>query len=236
MKTTPIQEFGLQLTRFGFVNCYLVREPGGPGEPESFTLIDTLVSGSAEWICSVATEKMIPIRRILLTHAHGDHVGSVDAITAQVLDVEVAANRRALPLLQQPPDLSLEPGEAPGKIKGATPGIKSPVTHIVNAGERYGSLLAIDTPGHIPGHQSFLDERDGTLYAGDAILTLAGLVVAGYASGWKSIFNNFTWNKEVALASAHHLLDFPIERIASGHGPVREGGKKLLETTLAQLV
>ena len=39
-----------------------------------------------------------------------------------------------------------------------------------------GSLRVIDTPGHIPGHMSFLDERDGTLYAGDALTAIHGLV------------------------------------------------------------
>ena len=101
-----------------------------------------------------------------------DHVGSVDDLSAKLgpSNVELAASARSLPLLQQPPNKSLEPGEPTGKIKGGLPGIKARPTHLVTEGELYGSLRAIATPGHIPGHLSFLDERDGTLFAGDALI------------------------------------------------------------------
>jgi glyoxylase-like metal-dependent hydrolase (beta-lactamase superfamily II) len=222
MNNKRISEHGLQLTRAGFVNCYLVEESDG------FTLIDTGLAGWGEWILAVATENAIPIRRIALTHAHVDHIGSVDELTAVLLEPEVAASARSLPMLQQPANLALAPGEPQGKIRGGTPGMKSSVTHVLSHGELYGSLRVIDTPGHIPGHISFLDERDGTLYAGDAFLGLGGLTVNGYGTGLLSIFNNFTWNKEWALESARRLKDYQIRRFAAGHGAVRDGGPKTL--------
>jgi glyoxylase-like metal-dependent hydrolase (beta-lactamase superfamily II) len=42
-----------------------------------------------------------PIRRILLIHAHMDHVGSVDALAAQLPGVRLAAFERTLPLLRR---------------------------------------------------------------------------------------------------------------------------------------
>ena len=42
MKTTTVTANGYQLTRLGFVNCYLVREADG------FSLIDTGLPGSAD--------------------------------------------------------------------------------------------------------------------------------------------------------------------------------------------
>jgi glyoxylase-like metal-dependent hydrolase (beta-lactamase superfamily II) len=229
MKTTKINENGLQLTRFGFVNCYLVREADG------LTLIDTMLPGSTDWVFTVANELGAPIRRILLTHAHGDHVGSVDAMMDQLVGAELAASERSLPLLQQPPDLTLRPGEPRGTIKGSTPGIASKVTHLITEGELYGSLRAISTPGHIPGHLSFLDERDGTLYAGDAVIGMGGLIVAGWATGLAAIFNNFTWDKPLAMASAKKLLDYPIKRFATGHGKVREGGVDALAAVVKRV-
>ena len=85
----------------------------------------------------------------------------------------------------------------------------------------------------MPGHQSFLDERDGTLYAGDAVVGLGGLCIPGYAPWWFPPLNLATSSKRVALASARKLLDYPITRFATGHMGVREGGLSLLASIVA---
>ena len=230
MKTTPITANAFQLTRLGLVNCYLVRETDG------FTLIDTGLSGSGKDILAAASAHGGPIRRILLTHAHVDHVGSVDELIATVgtngSPIELAASPRSLPLLQKPPNKSLEPGEPEGEIKGGLPGINTRPNHLIQDGELYGSLRSIETPGHIPGHLSFLDERDGTLYAGDALVNVGKLAVSGFAPWYFPLPNLATWNKSTALASARKLLDFPIERFASGHGKLRTGGIPALRAAI----
>ena len=217
-----------RISRFGFVNCYLVRESDG------LTLIDTGLSGSADDMIAAARTFGAPIRRILLTHAHMDDVGSVDELAVKLGTVELASSARSLPLLQQPPNKSLEPGEPAGKIKGGLPGIKTRPTHLVAAGELYGSLRAIETPGHIPGHLSFLDERDGTLFAGDALICVGGLTVSGFAPWFFPLPNLATWNKATAVASARTLLEFPIERFACGHGKVQPGGISALRAAIAK--
>jgi glyoxylase-like metal-dependent hydrolase (beta-lactamase superfamily II) len=226
MKLTPVTANGHQLTRLGLVNCYLVRETDG------FTLIDANLSNSADDILAAAIALGAPIRRILLTHAHVDHVGSVDTLLSKLgaSEVEFATNARSLPLLQMPPDKSLQPGEPQEEIRGGLPGIKSKPTHLITEGERYGSLLAIETPGHIPGHLAFFDERDGTLYAGDALGSVSRLTVSGYPP-W--FFPNVgTWSKSTAVASAKKLLTFPIQRFACGHGAVNPGGLPALRTAI----
>ncbi len=67
-----------QLTRMGLFNAYLVSEDDG------LTLVDTLLKGSSKTILQAATTLGQPVRRILLTHAHGDHVGSLDALAAAI--------------------------------------------------------------------------------------------------------------------------------------------------------
>src|ERR1700761_2785838 len=159
MKITPIAANGYQLTRYGLVNCYLVWETDG------LTLVDAGLAGSEEQILGAAAQLRGTLRRIVLTHAHVDHVGSVDGLIEKLgsSQVELVANARSLPLLQKPPNTMLLPGEPQSKIKGGLPGIKSHPTRLVAEGELIGSLLTIETPGHIPGHLSFLDQRDGTL-------------------------------------------------------------------------
>jgi glyoxylase-like metal-dependent hydrolase (beta-lactamase superfamily II) len=228
MKTTPIATNGYQLTRLGLVNCYLVRETDG------FTLIDANLSNSEDDILAAAKALGAPIRRILLTHPHVDHVGSVDALLAKLgpTQIEFTSNARSLPLLQKPPEKSLQPGESPEEIRGGLPGINASPTRLLTEGELYGSLRSIETPGHIPGHLSFLDERDGTLYAGDALGSLGRLTVSGYPPWFMP--NIGTWSKSTAIDSAQKLLSFPIQRFACGHGAVNNGGIQALREAIAR--
>src|SRR5262245_19311481 len=82
MKTTTVTPNLIQITRLGFVNAFLVREDDG------FTLVDTTTGGAADGLIAAAEEAGAPIQRIALTHGHGDHVGSLDALK-QKLGVEV---------------------------------------------------------------------------------------------------------------------------------------------------
>jgi glyoxylase-like metal-dependent hydrolase (beta-lactamase superfamily II) len=231
MKATQVTPNSLQLTRLAFVNCYLVIESDG------LTLIDTGLPGSHDDILGAAHNLGSPIRRILLTHAHMDHVGSVDALIEKLgtTTVELISNSRSLSLLQKPPETSLQPSEPQTKIKGGVPGIKSRPTRLLTEGDLVGSLRVIETPGHIPGHLSFLDQRDGTLFTGDALICKGGLSISGFAP-WFFPFPNFgTWHKQTAVASAEKLLAYPIERFASGHGPIQPGGIPALRAAIAKI-
>jgi len=226
MKLTHITPHLIQLTRYGLVNCYLVLER------DSITLVDTGLPNSGKDILAAARTTGLPIHRILLTHAHMDHIGSLDELAAILGPIDVAISARDARLLRK--NTSLDPAEPQTPIKGSLPGAATVPTHFVIDGELYGSLRVLRTPGHTPGHLSFLDERDGTLLAGDALTTVRDIRLPGDGP-WTFPFPGLaTWHKPTAYASVECLvrLHLPIHRIAAGHGAVRPVTPHLLEQTL----
>ena len=83
-------------------------------------------------------------------------------------------------------------------------------------------LQAIDTPGHTPGHLAFLDERDGTLYAGDALVTFQKVRLPFEPPWYFPLTKPATWHYPTALLSARRLLEYDLKRILPGHGPAVE--------------
>jgi glyoxylase-like metal-dependent hydrolase (beta-lactamase superfamily II) len=202
-----------RLTRFGMVNCFLVKEDDG------LTLIDTGLAGSAPGILKAAQSLGAPIRRIVLTHAHIDHVGSLDALIRQFPGIEFAVGQRESRLLVR--DFSMDAGES-GKTLFGFPGAKSRPTRLLNDGDRVGSLQTIFTPGHTPGHFAFMDVRDGSLIAGDAFVTQTGVVAAGVFKFSFPFPWLFSWNRHYAAESARKLRNLQPARLAVGHGETIE--------------
>ena len=225
MKAIKLSNNLWQLTFLGFSNCYLLRETNG------FTLIDTSVGGCAEQILSAARSLGGDVCRIMLTHAHGDHIGSLDALHHMLGKVDIAISEREAPLLHK--DMTLRAGEPKGKLKGSYPGATSRPTHTLTDGELYGSLRCISTPGHTPGHMCFMDERDGTLFAGDALISIGGLRCVTNPPWYFPLPKIATWDQALANKSSRRLLDYRPVSIATGHGKFVTDGTAALDHALA---
>jgi glyoxylase-like metal-dependent hydrolase (beta-lactamase superfamily II) len=216
----------IRIRRFGVVNAFLVREEDG------LTLVDTTVPRSAKPIRRAAARAGAPIVRIALTHAHGDHIGSLDELAAALPDAEVIISARDARLLAK--DRSLDPDEPQVKLRGGYPGARTRPTRTVQAGDRIGSLEAIPAPGHTPGHVAFLDTRDRTLLCGDAFSALGGVETTARPNWRFPLPAMSTWHRPTALESARRLADLQPTRLAPGHGPVVESPVAAMQAAIAR--
>jgi glyoxylase-like metal-dependent hydrolase (beta-lactamase superfamily II) len=198
-----------QITRLRFVNAYLVDEDDG------LTLIDTMVPNSASVALAAAGGLGRPIVRIALTHAHGDHIGSLDELAKQLPSAEVAISTRGARLLAG--DKSLDPGEPDDKLRGSYPGAKTKPGRLLEPGDRVGSLEVVAAPGHTPGHVAFLDSRDRTLYCGDAYTSWGGVVATTAQTNPRfPLATMATWHKPTEVETARALRALDPSRLAPG--------------------
>ena len=187
--------------RFGLINAYFVDEDDG------LTLVDTLSRSSSKPILAAAEKLGRPVKRIAITHAHWDHVGSVDALVAAWPGVELVIGARDAKLLRR--DRSPEPGEPPGKVRGPMTLVRTAPARLLAPGDHVGSLEVIDARGHSPGQVAYLDRRDGTLYCGDAYTTAGGVsTTAKPGVGgpprwlWRRGTNRSRWRRRSRCANA----------------------------------
>jgi glyoxylase-like metal-dependent hydrolase (beta-lactamase superfamily II) len=221
----PTVESHTRISRFGLVNAFLVQEDDG------LTLIDTAISGSAKKIVAAAADLGAPIVRIALTHAHSDHIGSLDALAKELPEAEVLISARDAILLTG--DKTMQENEH-GKVKGGFPGAKTKPTRTIADGDMIGSLQVHACPGHTPGHVAFLDTRDRTLYCGDVFSTLFGVYTSASFNPLFPLPYFATWDKEIELESAIELRTLEPSALAPGHGPVNIDALEQMDDAIAK--
>lgn len=142
---TESQQAGVTLQRvsLGFVSAYVLARAG------EAAIVDTGVEGSAGEIEAGLAEVGLDwaeVGFVILTHLHGDHIGSLGEVMASAVDADGFAGAADIPSIPSP----------------------RPLTPVGDEDEIFG-LQIIETPGHTPGHVSVLDPIGGILVAGDAL-------------------------------------------------------------------
>ena len=224
--TAIVEPMPTRISRFGFVNAYLVEEDDG------LTLVDTTLYGGAKGILGVAEGLEKPIVRIALTHGHIDHVGQLDALSEKLPDVEVSISGRDARIVGG--DTSLDPDEPQDKISGGWPKVKRSFDRTFAPGESVGSLEIHAAPGHTPGQVAFFDPRDGTLYCGDAYSTLGGVATTAKGTWRFPLPASATWHKPTALETARTLRALEPRALAPGHGKVVEEPLAAMDEAIAR--
>jgi glyoxylase-like metal-dependent hydrolase (beta-lactamase superfamily II) len=212
----------IQLTRYRFVNAYLVREDDG------FTLVDTTLGGGADDLIAAAQAASGQIKRIALTHGHGDHIGSVEGLKQKLgPDVQVLLGELDARILARE-------NVVEGKLPGSWPKVQWAPDVRLAPGDRIGSLEVVASPGHSPGHVAFLDTRDRTLIAGD-VFTSYGQVAVTNSFYWRFPFATMaTWDKSKDVESARALRALDPVLLVVGHGPATAAPGEAMDKAIAR--
>ncbi len=130
----------------GFVSAYVV------ARGNRAAIIDTGTPGSAETIGQSLSDLGLTyndVENVILTHNHGDHIGSIGDVLAMAVNATAFAGEA---------DLG---------------GIDGDITGLVGGEDIFGMEI-LATPGHTPGSMSAIDHGTGLLIAGDALTIAAG--------------------------------------------------------------
>jgi glyoxylase-like metal-dependent hydrolase (beta-lactamase superfamily II) len=146
---TPAEgAFAWRRVSLGFVSAYIL------ARGREAAIVDTGVAGSADAIGEALASIGLgwpAIGHVILTHHHGDHVGS------------------AADVLERSPDATAYAGAA--DIPSIT--VPRPIT-AVEDGDRVFDLEVVTAPGHTAGSICVLDPASRVLVAGDALRTGGG--------------------------------------------------------------
>lgn len=193
-------------------------------DEDGLTLIDASITGADKKILaqlSKAGHAATDVKRIIITHAHPDHVGGLPKLQAAT-QAEVYCHPLEKPVIQGEITVPTRPsGIRPPNIHVKP----TPVHHTITDGDTLpvlGGLQVVDTPGHSPGHISFWQAERRLLIVGDVLFHLFNRIT--FPLGALTV--NDSDNKE----SVKTLLKLQPDTMLFGHGqPIVGGANAKLE-------
>lgn len=192
-------------------------------DPDGLTLIDAgLARNDGKVLKYIAQLGYAPsdLKRVIITHADGDHVGSLAALKAATGAHVYASSIEAA---------AIEAGRSSRELKGggvqrllfrlAAPFFRAKpakVDEIIADGQVLpilGGLQVIDTAGHTPGHVSLYAPSAKILFAGDSM-------VAESDGQLRTSRGGNTWDEAKAIESTRTQAALGAQIVCCGHGPV----------------
>jgi glyoxylase-like metal-dependent hydrolase (beta-lactamase superfamily II) len=194
------------------VNGFVLRDDDG-----QVTLIDMGVAKSGPRVmAALAAIGSGPsdVTRLMLTHAHPDHAGGAKYVadqTGRAFGVHADDAGFARSGTGPPRDRAFRLGRlvermAPSRFP-AVPVVETFTDDQVIPFA--GGIRVIHTPGHSPGHASYLHEESGVLITGDAIFNVLGL-------RWP--IKAFCTDSKMTTQTAHRLAEVDYTVAAFTHG------------------
>lgn len=200
------------------VNAFIIDGDDG------VTLVDTGLpkqQGRIEAALTAIGRSFEDVQAIVITHAHADHFGGAAALKTTT-EAPLYASATDAPAIRgeeptpTPPVLDRVSFLIP--IYRLLPDAEAAaVDHFVGEADVLpGDLSVIDTPGHTPGHVSYLlDRSGGVLFVGDAaVATKAGQVKRGWMNRSTPTFDG----------SMRHIADFAFAVACFGHARAIRSG------------
>lgn len=178
------------------------------------TLIDTGPAHTADALLDYLRD--VPIKQVLNTHAHEDHIGANGPLQRQRHSLKIYAHPEAIPILQKP--VEKQPLQLYRRIMWGwpEPSRAEPVSDGDLVEDDDLSLQVLHTPGHTKHHLCFFEPNHGWLFSGD-------LFVGGRDRALGA--GNDIW---AIIASLKRLAELPVQTLFPGSAHVRvEPGREL---------
>ena len=161
----------------GAICCYLI-------EAEEPTIVDPGPTTTVDRLIAELETRGVgrrDLRHVLLTHIHLDHAGASGHLLEHFPEATLHVHVEGAPHMIDPEKLVASTRrtfkEHHDRLWGEMKAVPADRLRSWRPGRGgpWAGLRPIPTPGHISHHLAYLDERDGTLYAGDSMgITLAG--------------------------------------------------------------
>ena len=185
-------------------HVYLLRDA-----PKSYTVVDAGLEGADDAILRYAAGLGIApkeIRRILITHLHGDHTGGL-ARLAEKTGARVYAHWTEASFIEHDPVYDGPGSKPPTPVR---------IDERLRDGDRIdagGGLIAYHTPGHTPGHTVFYHPERKYLITGDLLAYRGEELVLGPEP--------YSLHLPTMRLSARRVAQLSIDALLTYHGGPR---------------